>query len=150
MSLRDRLRARSRPTATFDLRVEDDTAARAELAAAVAEGGDPERVDAAQDAVDACYETLQLTALPPADMEALIAAHPATDGSGGQWDPATFVPALLASCVDSDVTEDEWGEYVSKGPMSVGEVRDLFDKAIAVNYRGPDPRVPKGSTPTRS
>lgn len=149
MSLRDRLRARSRPTATHDLRVEDDTAARNELAAALQDGA-PERIEAAQTALQTCYETLHLTALPPADMEALIAAHPAPGGSDSAWNPATFIPALLVACVGGDATEDDWAEWTTKGPLSVGESRDLLNAVLAVNYRTPDLSVGKGSPPTRS
>ena len=141
MGLRERLRGRARPTDTFLLRVDDDTEARAELAEAVRDGGD---LVAAQAKVDGCYETLLITALPPADMEALRAAHPPTDEqAGAPWNAATFLPALLAECITGDVTEEDWAEYTTKGPMTVGEVRDLFDTVMAVNYRSHDPHLGK-------
>lgn len=150
MSLRERMRAKSRATATFPLRIEDDSDARTELAAAQADGN-PERIAAAQEALDACYEELRITALAPSDMEALIAAHPPVQDQQARWNPVTFVPALFAACVDSDVTEDEWLEYSTKGPMSAGEVNDLFDRVLGINYRTPPgPSLGKGSTPTRS
>ena len=146
MSLRERLRERSRPTTTFPLRIDDDTQARRELAEAVAGGEDTAE---AQAKVDACYETLHITALAPDDMEALIAAHPPTEEQrkrDAQWNSATFVPALFTACIQSDVTEEDWAEYTVKGPMTVGEVSALFDTVMAVNYRTPDPNMGKGST----
>lgn len=147
MGLRDRLRERARPTAAFSLRVDDDTAALAELTAA-READDDEGIAAAQAAVDACYEQLRLMALPPADMEALIAAHPAVE-KDASWNPATFVPALLAACVESDVTEEDWVEYTTKGPMTSGEVTALFDAIMILNYRTSSD-LGKGSAGSRS
>jgi hypothetical protein len=144
MGLRDRLRERSRPSAVFVLRVEDDTAARAELATALAEDGD---VTAAQAAVDSCHERLTITALPPADMEALIAAHPPTaeqETTNSAWNPVTFIPALFAASIGGDVSEEDWAEYTTKGPMTSGEVRALVDVCLDVNYRAPNPSPGKG------
>ncbi len=156
MGLRDRLRERARPTTTFPLRIEDDAAAQAELAEAIAAGED---TAVAQAKVDGCYEILKVTALPPADLEALIAAHAPTaeqraeaerQKADPQWNAVTFLPALFAACIEGDVTEEDWAEYSTKGPMTSGEVRDLFDTVMAVNYRTMDPYVGKGSPPIRS
>lgn len=154
MSLRERLAKRARPSTTFHLRVEDDTAARMELDAARA-SGDDDRVAAAQAAVDACYEALAITALTPADWEALVDAHPATPeqrkAKPEAWcNQTTFLPALLAACVEGDETEDDWADFTSKGALSLGETNALFDAAMAVNQRWPDPHLGKGSTTTIS
>jgi hypothetical protein len=144
MGLKDRLSSRRRPTATYALRIDDDTVARAELGAARAVG-DESRIVAAQEAVEACYEQVTLTALAPADMEALLADHPAPEPLQGKsiFNPVTFIPALLAACVDSDVTEADWAEYVTTGAMTFGEVTDLFNTVWELNYRAPDPAIPK-------
>jgi hypothetical protein len=144
MGLKDRLSSRQRPTATYSLRIDDDTVARAELGAARA-AGDEARIIAAQEVVEACYEQVTLTALPPAELEALIAAHPPPKESQGQkaWNPVTFIPALLAASVDSDVTEDDWAEYHHSGAMTTGEIADLFNAVWELNYRAPDPNVKK-------
>lgn len=145
MSLRERLAARARPTASFHLRVDDDTSAQADLVAAQAVGL-PERITAAQAAVEACYERLELSALPPADMEALLEAHPPTPDQPGNtmFNQATFVPALIAACVDSDMGEDDWAEFVAKGPITRGEVLALFNACWDLNHRTPDINLKKG------
>jgi hypothetical protein len=143
MGLKDRLAARRRPTASYALRIEDDTTARSELAAARA-AGDESRVVAAQEAVEACYEQVTLTALPPVELEALIAAHPTPPKGTKIFNPVTFIPALLAVSVDSDVTEEDWSGYYTSGAMTAGEVADLFEAVWRLNYRTPDPSVPKG------
>lgn len=148
MSLRERLAQRKPPSVVVRLRVEDDTAARAELVSAQA-GGDGPRIQAAQDAVDACYEPLVITALPPAEWEALVDAHPPTEEQkkrGNTWfNPVTFYPALLAACVEGDETEDDWADFTTKGSLSLGESNALITAALEVNQRSPDPGViPKG------
>lgn len=144
MGLKDRLASRQRPSTTYRLRIDDDAAARSELAAA----HDADSIAAAQAVVDACYETLTITALPPVEMEALLAAHPATDEQRAKdktvFNQDTFVPALLAACIDSDVTEADWADYVSKGAMTTGEVNALFAAAWEINYRDPSPSLPFG------
>jgi len=145
MGLKDRLAPRRRPTATYSLRIDDDTTARAELGAARA-AGDEARIVAAQEAIEACYEQVTITALAPADMEVLLAEHPPPETLKGKsiYNPTTFIPAFLAACVDSDVTEADWSEYVTTGAMTFGEVTDLFNAVWELNYRVPDPSVPKG------
>ncbi len=144
MGLKDRLSARRRPTATYSLRIDDDSTARAELAAARA-AGDESRIVAAQEAVEACYEQVTLTALSPVDLEALIAAHPPPAELQGKkiFNPTTFIPAVLAVSVDSDVTEDDWSEYYTSGAMTTGEVAHLFEAVWSLNHRPPDPSLPK-------
>lgn len=146
MSLRERLAQRARATATFDLRIDDDTDAQVELAEAL-DGDDPDRLAAARAAVQDCYETLHITALPPADWEALVAAHPPADGHERLWNIDTFGPALLAASIDdSDITEQEWAEYTTKGALTTGEVHALYDAVLTLNYRVPDTSaVGKGS-----
>jgi len=172
MGLRDTFAARGLPHLTVPIRAVPSTelaAAEAELAAAAADLVAAEqrgavstahrrRVTAARAAVDDCYTWLTVRALPPAEMEALLAEHPAADDPAGlPFHRATFVPALLARCVFDDpdtaapaLTEDEWVTEVAKGSSSLGEVGGLFAACWEVNDRTPDRRIPKGSTTTRS
>lgn len=138
MGLTDRLATRKRPTTTHSLRIDDDKVARSELAAAVA-AGDEARIVAARLAVEACYEQLTLTALPPVKFETLLEDHPPPPAEKAQkmFNPATFVPALLAACVDSDVDEATWTEYTTTGAMTIGEKAALFQAAWDINYREP-------------
>ena len=152
MALRERLANRKRPTATFALRIEDDTAARVALVAAQ-DSKDPEAITAAQAAVDACYEVLHLTALSPADWEELVAQHPPTEQQkkADKWcNMDTFVPALLAACVAGEESEDEWADYLTKGSLTFGEAAALTTAVFQLNQRIPDSWYPKGSTMTRS
>jgi hypothetical protein len=145
MGLKDRLATRQRPSTTYKLRIDDDAAARTDLAAVTAAGAD---VEEAQAQLDACYEQLIITALPPVEMEALLAAHPATDAQRAKdktvFNQDTFVSALLAACIDSDVTESDWQEYTTKGAMTIGEINALFAAAWEINYRDPSPSLPLG------
>jgi hypothetical protein len=171
MGLRDTFQKRGLPHDVIPIRAVPSAqldAAEAELAAAVAALADAEtrravstahrrRVDAAQDAVDDCYVLLTVRALPPAEMEGLIAEHPAGDGERAIFNRATFAPALLARCVFDDpdatepaMTEPEWVDEISKGSSSLGEVSELFAACWQVNDRTPDRHIPKGSTPTTS
>lgn len=172
VGLRDTLRARGLPHVTVPIRAVSSAqlaAAEIELASASAAFADAEarrtlstalrrRVEAAQAAIDDCYTPLIVRALPPAEMEALLAEHPAADEQHGvPFHRATFVPALLARCVFDDpeatepaMTEPEWAEEFAKGSGSLGELGALFSACWQVNDRSPDPRLPKGSTPTIS
>jgi hypothetical protein len=175
MGLRDTLRSRGLPHVTVPIRAVPSAqvaAAEAELAAATTALSEAEarkavstalrqRVDAAQAAVDDCYQLLTVRALPPSEMESLLAEHPATDEQRTQgavpFNRTTFVPALLARCVFDDpdspepaLTEQEWVEELAKGSSSLGEVGALFAACWQVNDRTPDQRIPKGSTPTSS
>ena len=144
MGLKNRLAARPRPTATYALRIDDDTVPRAELAAARA-AGDEDRIVTAQTAVEACYEQVTLRALPPVELEALIAAHPPPKDQQGKkmFNSVTFIPALLAASVESDVSEEDWVEFYTSGAMTTGEISDLFNTVWDLNYRAPDPNLPK-------
>lgn len=161
MGLKERLQARVRPQLDYRLRIDDVTDLLAEVDAAdselrLARRRDPEseatsqaeeRLDAAKAALEQGYETFRITALPPADMEALIAAHPPTDQQrqeGAAWNVDTFRPAMFAECIDSDMTEQDWAEFITKGPVSWGEVSDLWAVTMSINSRFPDSRIPKG------
>lgn len=155
MSLKARLSKRELPTAEYPLRISDDSEARGELVAAqyelrMAEAREDAakikaakaKVAKAQKKVDAHYETLKLRALPSEDMEALIAKHPAKKDSDDAWNVETFRPALIAACVEGDMTEQDWAEFLS-GRNNLGEVRELFSAVLRVNDRSPDPSVGK-------
>lgn len=158
MSLKARLAARTLPTAEFRLRISDDSEAREELGRArvalkVAErkGEDQKELTKLRAAVTKAektaaehYETLQLKALRPADMEALIDAHPARKGQDEEWNTDTFRPALIAACVEGDMSAEDWVEFLTNGPVSLGEVRELYKAALAVNDRTPNEALGKG------
>lgn len=160
MSLKDRLAARARPSVPYRLRVDDDTRAQAELAAARATG-DADRIALARDAVRTCYEQVTIRALQPGpstppdpdvvDMETLLAAHPPTEEQRDKnrrvmFNPRTFPPAFLAVSVETDpvITAEEWAVFTTSGAMTTGEVQDLFNTAWNLNHRAPDPDVGKG------
>lgn len=190
--LRDRLLSRPRPSLPYTLLVDPPAAAqaRAKLAAAQAEARQAmlqhgesspahrraaKRVADAEAAVEACYATITLTALPtggPVTMETLAAAHPPTQqqieaarearaqaAQRGQdqppwpeWDEDAFIPAVLAECSDAGMSADEWREFLASH-VSDGERRGLWRTVLAVNAleRVADPLVlPKGSTRIRS
>lgn len=141
------------PTAIHLLRVRNDRQARAALTEAL-ESGNPDRIADAKTVVAACYEQITITALPPNEIEDLLKKHrptPEQEKRGALYNPDTFKPALVAACVlDSDITEDDWAEYMTKGPMSFGESVALFNACWDVNYPPPDPWLPKEWTGTRS
>jgi hypothetical protein len=157
---RERLLARRRPTTIHQLAVEDDVVAVAELGAAKdavdtarfrsddgaqqAVTDAEKRLKAARAAVEACYEPVTLTALPPAEFEALIAKpeFAARDGKEERWNADTFPRACFLACVDtSDLTADEWAGFVD-GSLSQGEREALFLAAVGVNARWPSGAVP--------
>lgn len=164
MSLRERLKARPRPSAVFKLRMEDDTKQREELAKAnlavtlarnVHEDGSGELVEAerkfqqAQDELDACYEPLRLVALPPEEYEALLASHPPTEeqrkkDSDAMWNGDTFPFALIAVTVEGDMSEDDWREMHKEGRLNIGEFHRLFLECLEVNNRAANPSLGKG------
>lgn len=145
MGLKDKLAGTPRATITVALRVGNVTAAQAVLMQA---SGDPDRVAAAEGALGACYEPVTLVALHPTQLETLIGKHPPTDEqrakNGSLFNPETFVPALLAASIESDMTEDDWAEYTTTGAMTTGEVNALFNAAWELNYRVPDVNIKKG------
>lgn len=150
MSLKAKLSKRELPTALFPLRTDDDRGPRAELAAAQ-DAGDERRIAAAQAVLEACYEQITIRALPPGEVEELLEQHPPTEEQAKRnwiYNPVTFPPALLAACIDSDITADDWAQYTTKGPMTRGEANTLFNTVWDLNYRVPDPWLGKGSTTT--
>lgn len=157
---RERLLARRLPSTVYQLAVEDDTEAVAELGAAkdaldtakFRSDDDAEQavVDAekrlakARRAVEACYEPVTLTALPPAEFEALIAKpeHTARDGKTEQWNAETFPKACFLACVEvGDLTANEWEAFVD-GSLSKAERDALFLAAVGVNARWPSGSIP--------
>jgi hypothetical protein len=166
VSLLDRLRARELPSVTVGIPVDAVAYARldGELAQATWRledargrvGGDVAVLRAeqaaAQAALDACpVEAVVLRALPPAEWEALVDAHPPTEeqmNGGAQWNVATFRPALLAVSVvvDSDddaMTESDWAALAKEGALAAGELGALFHAAVTLNLRGPSASVGK-------
>lgn len=170
---RERLRARALPSIVYPCLIDDPGQAQAELDKALGllrqvilkHGADPDiedyrehkaKVEAAQAALDDCYEHITLTALKPADYEALTAAHPPTAEQKATDDKAwvngdTFRPALLAALADSDMTAADWAAFLAEN-VSSGERQGLYVAALGINERDryADPLVPKGSTLTSS
>lgn len=174
MNLRDKLLARERPTTTVPLRVADDTDARrdledAERALEEAEHGATSRTgqavrkarqarDTAQQAVDDCYASITVRAMPPADFEALVAAHPPVEPAEGDepvpdedrdaWNPDTFPrPCFLASVVLEDgMTVEDWETFLDQNVSDAERVM-LYNAAQLINVRTVDQiQVPKGWT----
>lgn len=157
MDLRSQLEARGLPETTYPIRkgrVADVKRCREVLDEAIrlrdkTDGVDEAREQAVHDAraaLDGCYEDVVVKAIEPGAYEALVAKHPPTEAQADDdllWDPDTFVPALLAACVDQPWSESEWVELCSAGPLALGEVTDLFQTAVAINGRAPDLRLGK-------
>lgn len=167
MGLGDRLRARKPPTETVRLPHDPAAYAQAErdlesetwaLEDARARGvvdlsRYQDRVDTAQARLDECEcERVTLQALPPAEWEALVEFHPATEeqqAKGGQWNIATFRPALLAACVvpadgEEPLSETDWELLSKDGALSLGELNRLYNTAVDLNIRAPSSAVGKG------
>jgi hypothetical protein len=158
---RARLLARKRPTVDYQLAVEDDTAAVAALNAAnealevarfredngaeQAIAAAEARLNAARAAVEACYEPVTLTALLPADFEAMIARpeYAARDGKDEKWNADTFPAACFLACVedDGDMSAQDWATFATEH-VSKGERESLYLTAISVNARWPSGAVP--------
>jgi hypothetical protein len=166
MGLGDRLRARTPPTETVRLPHDpaqyahaerDLEAARWALEDARARGYTDlsalrERVDTAAAQLEACdCEVVTLRALSPAEWEALVDLHPATEGqdkAGAMWHTATFRPALLAACVvaaegEEPLSEADWDVLVKDGSLAPGELNTLFNAAVNINLRVPPSAVGK-------
>ncbi|MCK2214292.1 hypothetical protein MF672_010885 [Actinomadura sp. ATCC 31491] len=160
MSRRDRLRGRGRPTARYPLPVDDVAAATRALRLAerawqlahlrTDEGGPAavaaarEALDQAQQALQECYETIELTALAPEDYEQLVAQHPPREGSDDEeWDTEQFPVACFLACAPGDMGDQEWAEFLRRN-VSWLERQELLQLAVAVNVRAVDPAVPKG------
>ena len=158
---RERLLARKRPTVDYQLAVEDEADAVAELNAAKEaldqarfrddDGAEQAiadaeaRLDAARAAVDACYEPATLTALSPADFEAMIARpeYAPRDGKEEKWNGDTFPAAIFLACVDTsgDMSAEDWATLVTEN-VSAGERESLYLVAIGVNARWPTGSIP--------
>jgi len=157
---RERLLARKRPSAPYQLAVVDDTDAVAELAAAkealdtagyrTDEGAEQAVADAearlekARAAVEACYEPVTLTAMLPEDFEALVAKpeHAAREGKDERWNATTFPRAAFLACVSTeDLSTEEWATFAAEN-LAQGERESLFLAAIALNARWPSGAVP--------
>jgi hypothetical protein len=165
MSLRDRLKQRSRPSTVWPLRIADlpvVEAARAELARAEdeqritsigAEAGSAElaaadaRLAAARQALAECYEPVELLALDGPAYEALLTEHPAVE-EGHSWGPG-FPRALFLACVQGELDREEWVLALDT-QLSHGERVEAYNLALAINIRVPDPGLPKGWTSTPS
>ncbi|WP_327047294.1 hypothetical protein OG320_05215 [Microbispora sp. NBC_01189] len=181
MSLRERLRARERPSLAYELPSGDVVGAQRTLAAAeeglrlallraakVATGEDAsdsesaeaadaeaavaaarEAVTQAEEALDACYERIRLTAMPPDEYEALKALHPPRpDSDDTEYNPATFMRECFLACA-TELTPEEW-EPILRENVTYAEREDLYLLAEAVNTRLVNPALPKGSRPTLS
>jgi hypothetical protein len=166
VSLLDRLRARELPTAVVPIPV--DAVAYARLDGALQQavwrledarsrgGGDigvlRAEAQAAQAALDGCaVDLVTLRALPPAEWEALVDAHPPTEeqlNGGAQWNLQSFRPALLAVSVvaddgDAPVSESDWAALAKEPSLTGGELAALFHAAVTLNLRGPSASVGK-------
>lgn len=157
---RERFLARRRPAVDYQLAVIDETDAVAELTAAKDaldtarfredEGADQAvaaaeaRLAQARASVEACYEAVKLTALPPVEFEQLVAKpeYAPRDGKSEKWNADTFPRACFLACVDtSDLSADEWAEFVD-GSLAQGERESLFMTAVGINARWPSGAVP--------
>ncbi|TQS29127.1 hypothetical protein [Microbispora sp. KK1-11] len=165
MSLRDRLKQRSRPSTVWPLRIADlpvVEAARGELARAEdeqritaisAEPGSAElaaadaRLAAARQALAECFEPVELVALDAPGYEALLKEHPAV-ADDQAWGPG-FPRALFLACVQGELERDEWVLCLDT-QLSHGERVEAYNLALAINLRVPDPGLPKGWTSTPS
>ena len=159
-SRRERLLARTRPAVDYQLAVVDDIAALAEMAEAkealdTAQFRDDDnaeqavadaeaRVAKARAALESCYEPVTLTALPPAEFEALV-AKPEFAPRGGKderWNSETFPRACFLACVSTDdLTTEEWAEFID-GQLARGERESLCLAAVGLNARWPSGSVP--------
>ena len=176
MSLREQLRARERPSLDYELPIGDVFGAKRDLAAAedahrqalrllakaaTGEGaGDEEAAQAAvaetrqavtqaEQALDACYVHIKLTAMPPDEYEALKALHPPRpDSSDTEYDSTTFPRECFLACA-TELTREEW-EPILRENLTHAEREDLFLLAEAVNTRLVNAALPKGSRSTRS
>lgn len=158
---RERLLARRRPSFDYQLAVVDDTEAVAELAAATealetarfrsddgaeqAVAAAEERVAAARTAVQECYETITLTAMPPVEFEALAAKpeHQAREGKDERWNADTFPRAVFLACAPDDLSADEWAEWLDSS-LTQGERTSLLLAAVGLNSRWPSGSIPNG------
>lgn len=168
MSQRERLLARRIPpervTIRVDFSAEADEAFAAhesalrDLAEDQARGADlvaaRARVEEARAALAPFQEVLVVTAMAPAEYEALVGEHPPTDDQqklSYAWNPESFVPALLAACIGSDLpvedrmSEKDWIDWITTtSAAAAGELTALYAACLRVNDRAPDLHVGKG------
>lgn len=158
MGLRERLRNRPRPTTRCLVAVEDTDAAEQELAEATAAlqlqlfaGAAEEseavtaarqRVEDARAALNACFETIVFTAMPPEDFETLLDAHPPRPDTDEEWNDATFPLACFLACAPDVFTAEEWQEWLRVN-VNDGERIRLTSTAIRANTRVLDTNIPK-------
>lgn len=157
MSLREKLLNRQRPSVTYPLQVRDtaEAAKRVEEARGAVRltqlRGDAQQVakakrelKQAEKALDDCHVEIVIRALPPAEFEELVKAHPPRkDTDDEAWNIETFPRACFLACVEGDMSEQDWDRFVEEN-CSQGERESLRLAALAVNTRIPDPSVPKG------
>ncbi|WP_433233700.1 hypothetical protein, partial [Actinomadura nitritigenes] len=171
-SLRERLLARERPSHRVALQMEDPTAAIREAALAedawrtchlMQDGPDREaairkakrELDKTAKAVNDCYDEVTLRAIPPAEFEALQAAHPAattyrelrpeSEEPDEIWNASTFPRALFLKCADGDLLSQTRGAGSSTSSARRAErTRKLFYAVRRpVNIRVPSSRDPE-------
>lgn len=178
MSLKDELNARELPSAEYAIQRKDPSEAQAELekaARALRQAeirGDktPEHkadlkrckaaVTRAKKKVESCFTVITIRAIETDQYEDLISDHPPTDeqlaeagkdpADRPEWNEDTFYPALLAACVDGDMTAGDWADFLEH-KLSRGERRQLMYALIAVNENERMPEsmmLPKGSLGT--
>jgi hypothetical protein len=159
--LRERLANRARPVGKARLLIDHEAAdtaeravrqARNELQIVLLATSEDERVqplrdrlDAAQAALDACYELIVCTGLPEVEYEALLGAHPPREGNDDDetWNSDTFPRACFLACAPPDGGVAEWEEFLATQTNEAERII-LYNAAIKANVRAPDPSVPKG------
>lgn len=158
-SLREQLLGRPRPTLQCPIAVADTAAAeraateaQAELQLLVLTGEADaaaearQRLQEAKTALEACFQPVTLTALPPDEFEALADAHPPREGTDDEaWNVDTFPRACFLACAPTDLSTQEWETFLSER-VNDGERARLYGTALAVNVRTVDPTVPKDWT----
>jgi hypothetical protein len=176
-SPRERLLGRPRPSLPYPILVDDPSDARRNLErvertarqvmlrhdeGTKAHKAARAELDAAQQAVDGCYQWVILQAMPPAEYEQLKAEHPPTEAQLGaakqagelppDCDTAAFVPEVLAASTDVGMSAQDWAALLDQN-MSDGERQELRVVVLGLNERSrfAEPVVlPKGSTMTPS
>lgn len=160
-SLRDALAAKRVRETTYLLAVEDDAEPRKlrdeaksrRLMLGIGKVSDEEAVtradaelESAEEALAACYYPLRLRGIPPAELEALRASHPAKDENDEiDFDADSFRPALVAACaVDSDLTPAEWRVELESARWTLGDVNALYQSALVVCNRPVNEGAVKG------
>ena len=159
-SLRTRLESKRRRRVVFPVQITDPSEALEELAAArrrltLLEFTDrPEdddemvaaraAVDEAQAAHDEHYAHVEFQSIPSADLEALMAAHRKPDNPEETDYEAIAAPLAAASAIDEDLRDEAWwAEQLARHEWTLGEKGKLASALIDINYRSPDPAVPK-------